>query len=71
MPRIRATRPRFFCPKNAMEKENIQDETPPTTPFEIAMARLKERSVDPKQTMDDALEQIRMRAERGEGNETD
>ena len=61
---------KILLPKEReLGKEICQAETPVSTPFEIAMARLKERSVDPKQTMDDALEQIRMRAERGEGNE--
>ena len=58
---------KILLPKEREERTKMDDV--PSTPFEIAMARIKERSVDPKQTMDDALEQIRMRAEKGEGNE--
>ena len=58
---------KILLPKEREDRDKM--DASPTTPFEIAMARLQERAVDPKQTMDDALEQIRIRAERGEGNE--
>ena len=58
---------KVILPKEREEQAKM--DAVPSTPFEIAMARIKERAVDPKQTMEDALEQIRMRAEKGEGNE--
>ena len=57
---------KILLPKEREQQAKMDDAI--STPFEIAMARIKERAVDPKQTMDDALEQIKMRAERGEGN---
>ena len=60
---------KVLLPRERLEKAKA--DAVPKTPFEIAMERLKERSVDPKQTMEDALEQIRMRAERGDGDEMD
>ena len=58
---------KILLPKEREERAKM--DAVPSTPFETAMERLKERSVDPKQTMEDALEQIRLRAEKGEGDE--